>query len=280
MPELPWKKFFPQDWISDPKLSQCSAATRGAWIDAVANMMMLYSDRLTGNDAVLSRFCRVSEAEIQRIHDELRVTGAADVHMQNGCKVWICRRLQRELHLSELRKDAAGKRWNSSCKGDAKTMQNNMQTPMQTAMQTPMHDVDANDHASSASASASVSASTEPVVEEAAPSRVEVVPRDSISDVTELLKRLCSVFGRPENQRPSYMIQRHAVDVVNREHWRIEMKTILEWKPKISNDDLRFKWPDNLESLLSKWDSVLDKARNYKPKQPAESPSSRQTGNY
>lgn len=31
--QRPWRKFYPQDWMSDHLLRQCSASTRGIWID-------------------------------------------------------------------------------------------------------------------------------------------------------------------------------------------------------------------------------------------------------
>lgn len=145
MPELPWKKFFPQDWRGDPKLSRCSAMTRGIWMDAIAAMMLLGTDRVSGTDAELARDCRCSEPEIQAAHKELQRTNAADVSMQNGCKTWICRRMSRELAISHIRSKSASARWHKTDANDhAKAMQQ----------------VDANGHASSASVSASASASS------------------------------------------------------------------------------------------------------------------------
>lgn len=144
MPELPWKKFFPQDWRGDPSLSRCSATTRGVWIDAISAMMLLGTDRLTGTDAELARDCRCEISEIYTAHKELQHTKTADVSMQNGCKTWVCRRLSRELEISKIRAVSASKRWSKTdAKGHAKGMQ----------------DVNANTHASSASASAYASAS-------------------------------------------------------------------------------------------------------------------------
>ena len=32
----PWLKFYPQDWIGDPKLRACSLAARGLWLEMMA----------------------------------------------------------------------------------------------------------------------------------------------------------------------------------------------------------------------------------------------------
>lgn len=142
MPELPWKKWYPQDWKSDPKLDQCSAATRGIWADAISTMMLLGTDHLTGTDEQMARFCRCSNAEIQQAHKELSASQTANVSIQNGCKKWQSRRLHRELEISELRREAVFNRWHkSNTKHHTKALQTE----------------NTNRHTRSASASASVS---------------------------------------------------------------------------------------------------------------------------
>lgn len=36
--KLPWMKFYPSDWRSDPRLRMCSLAARGLWIEIIALM--------------------------------------------------------------------------------------------------------------------------------------------------------------------------------------------------------------------------------------------------
>jgi len=111
MPELPWKKWFPQDWLSDPRLTHCSPATRGIWADAVSSMMLFGEDHLTGTDAYLARVCRCSEADIATAHQELEASKTGEVSIQNGYKIWVCRRIRRDLKISEIRRIAVQQRW-------------------------------------------------------------------------------------------------------------------------------------------------------------------------
>ena len=142
MPELPWKKWYPQDWMSDPKLSMCSPATRGIWADALNVMMLLGTCKIEGDDAKLSRLLRASEGQISVAHAELKETGTADTRIQNGTKIWESRRLSRELHIKDIRREAVNKRW---YKPDTNALQD---------VDTNRH---TNDHTSSASASVSAS---------------------------------------------------------------------------------------------------------------------------
>src|ERR1700690_1962268 len=40
MPELPWEKWYPTNWASEPGLRLCEAATRGIWFEAEDTMML------------------------------------------------------------------------------------------------------------------------------------------------------------------------------------------------------------------------------------------------
>ncbi len=134
MPKFVWEKWFPQDWKSDPQLSRCTPATRGIWVDAICSMMMTGTYKLEGTAEELSRDCRCTKQEILTANDDLKKCQAAEVSMQKGCIIWICRRLARKYNIKGLRSNAANKRW---CKHDANTLQpqdaNAMQTPMQTS---------------------------------------------------------------------------------------------------------------------------------------------------
>lgn len=99
-PKLPWLQFYPGDWLKDPKLSLCCAATRGIWIDAIAAMHESNrSDRITGTCAQLARVCRCSESDMQAAIEELTSTEAANVRTNSaGLYTLICRRLSDDLN--------------------------------------------------------------------------------------------------------------------------------------------------------------------------------------
>lgn len=120
MSENWYSKFVPVDWKGDPELSRCSAETRGVWIDAIATMMILGTDRLIGTNEELARDCRCNPCKINAIHKQLTDTNTATTSEQNGCKTWICRRLSKELQIKGLRSASASSRW---CKNDAKGIQ-------------------------------------------------------------------------------------------------------------------------------------------------------------
>lgn len=85
------------DWRKDPRLSMCSPATRGVWIDALA--VMIDSDRsgvLTGTPDQLARVLRCTPSDIQIAIAELTSTGAADIRESNGLVTLINRRMKRE----------------------------------------------------------------------------------------------------------------------------------------------------------------------------------------
>lgn len=142
MPEMPWRKWFPSDWASDPGLSMCDIATQGVWINAVNAMMLTNQPRITGSVEELARVCRCRPTQFQAAIAELKSKQVCIVHMQGECITLECRRMLREHNNRELKRKAANSRW---CKGDAEAMQ----TPMQTDY--------AQGHARSASASASTS---------------------------------------------------------------------------------------------------------------------------
>ena len=106
MSDLPWVKWFCSDWLSDPCLTKCSPATRGIWKDALDAMILRKHATLKGTTADLARICRCSEAEFETAVAELVRTEAAQAERTNGEHILTCRRLQRELHIKELRRKA------------------------------------------------------------------------------------------------------------------------------------------------------------------------------
>lgn len=144
--EKPWHKWYPQDWLSEPGLSMCDAASRGIWADAVNVMLLEGTYKVSGSEEQLSRLLRCRILQLQAAICDFKQNDLGKVSMQNGCIIIECRRLRKEWDISQLRATSASSRW---CKTDANTHAKQHAKPMQTPMQT------------SASASASASASKE-----------------------------------------------------------------------------------------------------------------------
>lgn len=96
--KYPWLQFYPGDWLKDPKLSMCSPATRGIWIDAISAMHESDTATISGSPDQLSRVLRCSVSDLQSAMAELSTTGAADVRNCNGIVTLISKRRQKEEH--------------------------------------------------------------------------------------------------------------------------------------------------------------------------------------
>jgi 5-methylcytosine-specific restriction endonuclease McrA len=104
MAKLPWRKFFPADWLSDPALSMCSAATRGVWMDLLCAMYSSNGYEVCGTVEQLARLSRCTSGDMQNAIDELRATKTAEVTLRdkNNTDVTppkitiVSRRLKRE----------------------------------------------------------------------------------------------------------------------------------------------------------------------------------------
>jgi hypothetical protein len=235
MPELPWRKFFPQDWKADPQLSRCSPATRGIWIDAICVMMQLDTYKIEGTDEELARDFRADLGQIQAAHEELKRTGAAKVCMQNGCKIWICKRLERKHGISQSRRNAAlAMHSKHHANIDAKWLQ----------------DVDANTHAPSASVSASASVST---------SNQKI----NMDVFNRIESRLFVLFKRKQNGMP-YSEQADISRLTARPDILEELSGIERWMP------MTRKPPQSLYSLVTGWEKFVDQSRNFKPERTPE----------
>lgn len=102
MSKLPALQFYIGDWLKDPKLSMCSPATRGIWMDLLCAMHELdRSGLITGTTDQLARLCRCTAVEISAAIAELKETKAADVTERNGNVTVANRRMQREAKLRE-----------------------------------------------------------------------------------------------------------------------------------------------------------------------------------
>lgn len=78
--KLPAMQWYIGDWLKDPALSMCSAATRGIWADMICAMHELdRSGLITGTATQLSRVCRCTVVEAENAIDELQSTKTADV---------------------------------------------------------------------------------------------------------------------------------------------------------------------------------------------------------
>jgi len=105
MSKLPWFKFFPSWWISDPQLSMCTPAARGVWMDLLCAMHQ--SDRsgiLSGTTDQIARLGRCSTVELTHVLTELQATGTADVTFRNNNVTIVNRLMKRE---AKARQDTA-----------------------------------------------------------------------------------------------------------------------------------------------------------------------------
>ena len=106
MKKLPAFQFYTGDWLKDPRLSMCSALTRGIWIDFLCAMHEL--DRvgeLRGTPDQLARVARCSPVEVVQALDELSASATADVAQRNGTYTITNRRMRREYVEREKNKE-------------------------------------------------------------------------------------------------------------------------------------------------------------------------------
>lgn len=120
MSKLPWFKFNPSKWITDPELSKCTPATRGVWIDLLCAMHQSgRSGELSGTTDQIARLGRCSTAELTQALTELQTTGTADVTFRNTNVTVINRLMKREAkdrHGTALR--VKKHRSNADCNGN------------------------------------------------------------------------------------------------------------------------------------------------------------------
>jgi hypothetical protein len=129
MRNQPWVPFYNGDWVKDPALRMCSAATRGIWIDLICAMYEMGQGSITGTLAQISRIPGVDWTSMLEAIEELRDTNAATVTIERRSRdarvTLICRRLEREfdsaqLHANRQDKYRARKRaTRRDAKGDA-----------------------------------------------------------------------------------------------------------------------------------------------------------------
>lgn len=79
MAKLRWMKFYPSDWMSDPRLRRCRPDTRGVWIDLLSTMWLHGSADLEMNAQEIGRTCGTTRSETLNALRELQMTGTADI---------------------------------------------------------------------------------------------------------------------------------------------------------------------------------------------------------
>lgn len=109
--KVPSFPFYPGDWMKDPAVGLCSPATRGVWVDLLCAMHENdRSGEVSGTLEQLARAARCSPTELQAAVDEIRATGAGDVHRRgrNGHAVVTVR--NRRMHRAAQEHQDARKR--------------------------------------------------------------------------------------------------------------------------------------------------------------------------
>lgn len=234
MPELPWVKWFPSDWSSEPGLAMCDALTRGIWFECINSMFLSGKCFIQGTEEELCRLLRCRSTQLQLAMSELSKFDVAIVESTN-CQQTVNisltnRRRRRELEISSLRSKAGVV---SSTKRQ------------HTHQQTPQHP--------SAYAYASASASTP---------KEGVQGEESNGTLDSVFVRdLLSTYRRPAHSRLTHLEESTLAEII-REHprYRDEWDIIVTLKKK----EPRY-FPQSLSRLLSSWQETLDRANSWVP---------------
>lgn len=111
----PYIAFYTGDWLKDTKLSLCSLATRGLWIDLICNLHEFdHGGSITANAEQIARICRCTVADADAAISELRTYGVADVNEREGRLTIVCRRMKRAADLTIKRQQAGSKRYSKT----------------------------------------------------------------------------------------------------------------------------------------------------------------------
>ena len=77
--------FYTGDWMKDPNLSKCSAATRGIWMDLLCAMHENgRTGIITGTITELAQMCRCSEQEMRYTIVTLQANKVAEIRKCNA----------------------------------------------------------------------------------------------------------------------------------------------------------------------------------------------------
>lgn len=124
MAKQPAFQFYPGDWLKDPRLSLCSEATRGIWIDMICAMHeMDRCGKITGTSEQLARVCRSTAVLIATALTELSNSRTADITERDGIYTIINRRMKRAYdernhERDKKRKQRGGKTVSPKCPPD------------------------------------------------------------------------------------------------------------------------------------------------------------------
>ena len=110
MKKLPHIPLYTGDWMKDTKLSVCTPATRGVWIDLLCAMHdENQSGELCGTSEQLARLARCSTVELVQALTELQTSNAADVAYRNEAWMVANRRMKKQAAIREKRAQAGSK---------------------------------------------------------------------------------------------------------------------------------------------------------------------------
>jgi hypothetical protein len=108
MTSLPWMKFYPADWRSDPALRMCSLAARGLWMEMLAVMhessprgLLLINGKSISN-LQLASLCGTSVDEVTPLLSELENSG---VFSRKKNDVIFSRRMEKDENKSRKNKE-------------------------------------------------------------------------------------------------------------------------------------------------------------------------------
>lgn len=137
MPELPWEKWFPTNWASEPGLRLCRPSTRGIWFDVLNTMMLSQGYRISGTNEELCSLLSCLPVELTMAIEQLKSRNVADIYEQDGNIVFESRKRKRDCEIKALRSKAglasATKRQHTPQHGDQKIGQQDASTRSSSA---------------------------------------------------------------------------------------------------------------------------------------------------
>ncbi|GEM_PF-3978331 len=119
MAKLPFMKWYPGDWLSDPAVSKLRPGPRAIWFDALNHMHQLdQCGELKGTLAELARLCRCTVGEVREAITELKKHEVAEISEHgNGVVALVNRRMKRAYQARKSNSDRQ-KRLRSKSKGN------------------------------------------------------------------------------------------------------------------------------------------------------------------
>lgn len=230
-PKYPAILFYCGDWLKDPRLSSCSPAARGVWLDLICAIHENNnSGEICGTCSQLARMARCTEKEMESALVEIRNTETGIVAQHNGIITVICRRMRREFN-NRKNNRIRQQRY------QRKRSNNGEITPIDTDMYC-----------------------TERGAGERNP-----LNNGQLEVFNSLKESVCSLFGRPKDDPLSEIEMRSMMEVARRPNALIEFMTIESYRENLNGDGRGQFFPHCLGRLLEEWGGVLDKARGFRP---------------